>query len=209
MSANLAYARPLSAPAPARHPHSPLHGRPMQAPRSQPAAWAHVEVVTTRAQRKARPKLVYAVVTATSLFVIFAAQLLLSIVVSDGAFQIDALQGQQKELLRTEQALIEDLDRLDSPQNLAGQAAHLGMVPNPSPLALDLRTGGVYGMPGTADPTGCGGACNLVPNALLAGVPLVDPSAPQATQNSATAAKPPVTAKTAALVTALPAPVTH
>ena len=191
MSASAAYARPLVAPTPTTHPH--------------------IEIVTTREQRRARPKLAYAVVTIMSLFLIFAAQLMLSIVVSDGAFQMEALQQQQKELLRTQDARSESLNILSSSQNLAMNAAHFGMVPNPAPLTLDIGSGVVYGSPGTADPMGCGGGCNLITNSLLAGMPLVDPVA--TTGNAAA----PVAAATAtqqtdpapATTTALPAPVSR
>ncbi|MBG6054039.1 cell division protein FtsB [Salinibacterium sp. CAN_S4] len=194
MSGTAAYARPLVAPAPS------------------PTIHPHIEIVTTREQRRARPKLAYAVVTIMSLFAIFAAQLLLSIVVSQGAFQIEALQQEQKELLRTQDALSENLNLYGSTQNLATQAAHLGMVPNPAPLTLNMDTGAVYGSPGTADPMGCGGNCNLITNSLLTGMPLVD--AAGATTGNAVA---PVVAPAAASQTdtapsttnVLPAPVTR
>ncbi|CAN5119289.1 hypothetical protein BH11ACT4_BH11ACT4_17030 [soil metagenome] len=197
MSSNLAYARPV---------------RPQVRP--APAERPHIEIVTTRAQRRARPRAAYAVVTVASLFVIFAAQLLLSIVVSDGAYQIDSLQSRQKDLLRTEQALSETHDLLNSTQHLAENAAKLGMVPNPSPLFLDLATGAVAGAPGTVDPTGCGGTCNLVANSLLTGVPLTGPTTAQpqtsttdkTTDKSATGTTQSTPEGT---VTALPAPVTH
>jgi hypothetical protein len=182
---------------------------PLAEPREHPR---HIEIVATRAQRRARPKLAYAVITIASLFAIFAAQLLLSIAVSDGAYQVSALQDQQKDLLRTQDALTEKLNVLDSTQNLSTQAAHLGMVPNRGPLAIDLGTGAVYGLPGSADPAGCGGSCNLITNAQLAGVPLVDPNAPAATTGHADgAAAPPATATQTerAPVDSIPAPVTH
>ena len=193
MSGNVAHARPL----------------PLQESRQHPR---HIEIVATRAQRRARPKLAYAVITIASLFAIFAAQLLLSIVVSDGAYQVSALQDQQKELLRTQDALTEQLNILDSTQNLSAQAAHLGMVPNGAPLAINLATGTVYGLPGSADPTGCGGSCNLIANSQLAGVPLVDPNATPAATGHADA--PAGTGTTAtqtevAPVDAIPAPQTH
>lgn len=184
-------------------------------PRPQPAQvpTRHIEIVTSRAQRRARPKLAYAVVTVASLFVIFAAQLLLSIVVSNGAYQLDSLQSQQKDLLRTQDKLQEQLQVLGSTQNLATQAAHLGMVPNPAPLLLDLSTGAVTGAPGSADPVGCGGACNLIGNSLLTGVPLVDPNAPaagHAAPPATTAGTTPQTEQTTpTYADALPAPVTH
>jgi hypothetical protein len=195
---NLAYART------AAYPAQPAPLRPVARP--------HIEIVTTRAQRSARPKVAYAVVTVISLFAIFGAQLLLSIVVSDGAYQIAALQTQQKELVRTQQDLTERLDLRNSTQYLAASAAKLGMVPGSSPQFLDLSTGAVSAAPGTIDPSGCGGACNLVANSLLGGVPLIDPKAPAAAANT------PVTPGTIAaasvpaaptVVTALPAPVTH
>lgn len=192
MSGTAAYARPLVAPAPTQHPH--------------------IEIVTSREQRRARPKLAYAVVTIMSLFAIFAAQLLLSIVVSDGAFQIEALQEEQKELLRTQDALSENLNLYGSTQNLATQAAHLGMVPNPSPLTMNMDTGAVYGSPGTADPMGCGGGCNLITNSLLNGMPLVD-AVGATTGNAVAPAAAPVTAPQTDMAppvtNALPAPVTR
>jgi hypothetical protein len=187
VSTNLAYARPQT--------------RPIR--ESAPAR--HFEIVTTRAQRKARPKVAYAVVTVASLFAIFAAQLLLSIVVSEGAYQINALQSQQKELMRTEQALSENLDLLASTQNLAANAAHLGMVPSASPLFLDLSSGALSHAPGSIDRVGCGGACNLIANDLLTGVPLANTTAPSAHAASTQAA----VSKPAIVVDSLPAPVTH
>ncbi|CAN5250084.1 hypothetical protein BH11ACT5_BH11ACT5_17160 [soil metagenome] len=195
---NLAYASPR-----------PGRPEPLGDPRQHPR---HIEIVSTRAQRRARPKLAYAIVTIAGLFTIFAAQLLLSIVVSDGAYQVSALQDQQKDLLRTEDALTEKLNVLDSTQNLSTQAAHLGMVPNASPYAIDLSSGSVYGLPGSADPAGCGGKCNLITNSQLTGVPLVDPNAPVTTTGHAdNAAAPPATATQTgqAPVDSIPAPVTH
>ncbi len=195
---NLAYARPDAY----RAPSAPVH----------PVARPHIEIVTTRAQRSARPKVAYAIVTVISLFAIFGAQLLLSIVVSDGAYQIAALQTQQKELVRTQQDLTERLDLRNSTQYLAASAAKLGMIPGSSPQFLDLSTGAVSAAPGTIDPSGCGGSCNLVANSLLGGVPLIDPKAPAAVANTPTTPGTiaPASVPTApTVVTALPAPVTH
>ncbi|GAA1210097.1 hypothetical protein [Rhodoglobus aureus] len=154
MSTNLAYAQP----------------QPLQTPGQRPS---HIEIVTTRAQRKARPRALYAVVTVASMFVILAAQLLLSIVVTQGAYQIDSLQDQQKLLNRTEQNLLESLALQSSSQNLAAQAAGFGMIPNAAPYSLNVANGSVFRLPGSADPTGCGGKCGLVGNTLLTGMPLV------------------------------------
>jgi hypothetical protein len=186
-------------------------GRPV--PLEQPGQHPrHIEIVATRAQRRARPKLAYAVLTIASLFAIFAAQLLLSIAVADGAYQVSVLQDQQRDLLRTQDALTEQLNVLDSTQNLSTQAAHLGMVPNGGPLAIDLASGSVYGLPGSADPAGCGGTCNLITNSQVAGIPLVDPNAPATTSGHAAAApsaQAGATQTEQAPVDSIPAPVTH
>lgn len=185
-------------------------------PRRRPAETAprrHIEIAPTREQRRARPTVAYAVITVTSLFVIFAAQLLLSIVVSDGAYQIATLQGQQKELLRSQEALTESLDLAASSQSLAINATNLGMVPASTPLFLDLQTGAVVGAPGAnalARP-GCGANCNLIANDLLAGmVPITKtPTAPAAATTGAPVATAPTTPAPTTPVNALPAPVTH
>ncbi|WP_341952025.1 hypothetical protein [Salinibacterium sp. TMP30] len=206
MSTNLAYAQP----------------QPPQSPRQRPS---HIEIVTTRAQRKARPRALYAVVTVASMFVILAAQLLLSIVVTQGAYQIDSLQDQQKLLNRTEQNLLESLALQSSSQNLAAQAAGFGMVPNATPFSLNLADGAVFRLPGSADPTGCGGTCGLVGNTLLTGMPLVSAetaAAAKAAKATAAAAAAttvasaetpssaaPLTAAPEAANNAIPAPVTR
>jgi len=193
MSTNLAYARPVREPA--REPHR------------------HIEIVATREQRRARPKAVYAVVTVISLFVIFAAQLLLSVGVSQGAYEISTLQSQQKQLLRSQDSLSEKLNILSSTQNLSTQAAARGMVPNASPFAIDLASGGVFALPGSSDPLGCGGGCNLISNSLLAGVPIVTApltTGPITTVGSAIPGSGAGAAQTPpAAGTSLPAPVTR
>ena len=145
--------------------------------RSQPQApTRHIEIVTTRAQRRARPKSFYAVMAVSAVFALFLAQLMLSIVLSDGAYQISSLQVQQTQLSRTEQALAEQLELLKSPQSLAQKAETLGMVVGSgSPAFLRLADGALVGTPVAA--TGTAGALGpdggLVPNSLL--VPSTDP----------------------------------
>ena len=200
MSTNLAHAQPL-----------PLHQ-----PTARPS---HIEIVTTKAQRKARPRMLYAVVTVASFFVILAAQLLLSIVVTQGAYQIDSLQYEQKVLIRTEQSLLESLSLQSSSQNLAAQAAGFGMVPNATPYSLNISDGSVFQLPGSADPTGCGGSCGLVGNTLLTDVPLVSAetaaaaAASAATTATATASGAATTESATAAPepanNAIPAPVTR
>ena len=138
--------------------------------RQQIAKPRHIEIVTTRAQRRARPKAFYAVLAVSAVFALFLAQLMLSIVVSDGAYQISSLQAEQNQLSRTEQGLAEKLDLLASPQSLAQRAESLGMVVGTSsPAFLRLSDGALVGTPiaatGTSGALGADGG--LVANSLL------------------------------------------
>jgi hypothetical protein len=163
----------------------------------------HIEIVTDRAQRRARPKVAYAVVVVASLGVLMLAQLALSIALSDGAYTIDGLQATQKEQARAEQLISEDLGRLSSPQNLATNAEALGMVQNANPVWLRMSDGAVIGTP-TAAAGGegvLGSAGSKVANELLAGVPLVTQQA-VADQANAQAAADAAAASTAAATAA-------
>lgn len=147
----------------------------------------HIEVVPARQQKRARPRAVYALVTVGGLFAILVAQLLLSIVVSEGAYQIAGLQQEQRELTRDQQVLTEELQVLESPQHLAANAEALGMVTNSATAYLRLADGAVLGAPVAATASdgirlGQDGG-PLVPNQLLDDVAMaaVSPSQPATT----------------------------
>jgi len=143
--------------------------------RGQPRT-APLEIVATRHQRRARPRAVYAIATVVGVFAILLTQLTLSIVLSDGAYRLTALEAQRIELDRTAQVLTERINVYDSAQNVATNAESLGMVVNTvSPVFLLLADGSVQGAP-TAAGAGSGlleGRADLVGNVLLANVPLV------------------------------------
>jgi cell division protein FtsB len=153
-------ALPLAAPRPARSP----------APRR------HLEVAPTRAQRRARPRVLPAIVTISGIGAILLAQLLLSIVLADGAYTIAELQAEQRDLQRQEQALTEQLEVLSSTQNLIANAEHLGMVASGNPVFLDLSSGSVSGNPTPAGGSLTGSSGNQVGNSLLTGATLVEPA---------------------------------
>jgi hypothetical protein len=132
--------------------------------------------VDTPVGRKQRPKLLYAGIAVGAIVLIVVAQLALSIGVSNGAYRLNSLQIQQKQLSRDYQAASEASDKLSSPQNLAANADALGMVSNGSPVYLRLSTGQVVGSPtaaAAATTPAATTATPLVPNALIGGVPLV------------------------------------
>jgi cell division protein FtsB len=158
MSAAAAYALPEHAPQPGRSDDK-----------------RHIEIVTSRGQRRARPRLAYSLIIIAGLFAVLASQLLLSIALADGAYQISALQAQQKELSRAQQSITEELNVLESPQNLAARAESLGLVSNTSAVYLNLANGAVMGSPsaaqaGAGSVVGANGSL-LIPNSLLDGVP--------------------------------------
>ncbi|MHB1171071.1 MAG: hypothetical protein ACYCZY_00960 [Lacisediminihabitans sp.] len=195
MSTNLAYALPARAP---------------RLPVEVPGERRHIEIVSTRSQRRARPRLVYALVTVAGLFIILVAQLLLSILLSDGAYQISALQSAQTELSRDQQTLTEQLDVLKSPQNLSARAQALGMVMSDAPAVyLRLSDSAVIGTPTPANAAqgstiGANGA--LSPNSLLSA------QASQPAQPSASAGASATTSMPGSVASnpgALPSPITH
>jgi hypothetical protein len=164
------------------------------------------------AVRRARPRVAYALAVVGCLFGIYLAQLMLSIALSQGAYEIASLQDQQKELLRTQNDLSQALDVLTSPQHLANNAIALGMIPGESPAYLRLSDGSVTAAPAAHDSIACGASCDLVANALLTGVPLVSKPAPGApatpAAGSATNATPAGNAPVSQPV-GLPSPQTH
>jgi hypothetical protein len=146
----------------------------------------HIEIVSSRSQKRARPRVVYALVAIAGLFVILIAQLLLSIWLSNGAYEISGLQQTQRDLSRDQQSLAESLNVLQSPQNLAGQASALGMVLNTGSQGFLSLSGGVTRAPtpATADTAVAADAATYTPNALIT----PDISALGATAAAATAA---------------------
>ncbi len=166
---------------------TPEHELPPVAPR--------IEIVPTRTQRRARPKIAYAAVVVAGVLAIVVTQLMISIGLSDGAYEISSLQTQQKELDRTNQTLTEQADKLSSPQNLAAAAESLGMVANSAPVYLRLSDGAVLGTPVAAaagTPSVTGGQA-LIPNSLLS-----PPAAASASASAAgTAAQPAAAAPSA------------
>lgn len=149
--------------------------RPSQLPQpehEQTLVHRPLQIVTTRTQRKARPRIIYAFTAVAGIVVIIFAQLLVSVGISQGAFEISTLQKSQVELGRTADSVRENLVRVSAPQALAANAEALGMVSNSNPVYLRLSDNAVLGVPSPAVGTTVK-AASLVPNALLTGLPLV------------------------------------
>ncbi len=189
MSTNLALVDPVvpsSAPRPTKRDRPGGQDRPEL-----------VEVAPSKAQRRARPRIAYAIVAVSALGILLLAQLGISMVLSQGAYTLSSLDAEQTKLTRTQQSLSEDLRVLDSPQNLARNAQGLGMIANSTPVYLDPETGRVYGTPTPAKADeGTAATENLVPNSLLQDVPLVTKGSEKAAAEEAGAAGSGATAST-------------
>ncbi|MET4159425.1 hypothetical protein [Agromyces sp. PvR057] len=176
------------------------------------------EILRPAPDRAARPKprLAYAIIAVGGVLAIALAQLMLSIAVTQGAYEIDGYELSQAKLSRQQQTLAEDLDRVQSPQYLAQNAEALGMVPNTNPVFLRLSDGAVLGQPAAAS-GGAGASGALVPNVLISGVPLVTEqqageTAPVGGQGAGLGdpvADPPVAPAPPAAGDSLPTPTTH
>jgi len=171
----------------------PAHLRPVR-PEAQP-------------QRKLSP-LVAALSCVGIVLGILAAQLGLSIAVSQGAYEARALELEQRDLIRVERVLQQNVDKLSSPQNLAVNATKLGMVQNATPATLRLSD---HSLLGTLDARTSSVGKNLVPNATLTNLPVVDADGLLVSRTEGQAEKDAAAASTAPVAWEgkLPAPKTH
>ena len=143
----------------------------------------HLDIAPTRAQKRARPRVYAALVAVGGIVVILLAQLLMSIVLADGAYRITSLQRDYRDLTREQNAAQEQLEQLSSTQNLIDNATALGMVSSGNPVFLDVASGQALGTPAAPRGQVVGTGGNLIGNALLDGSTLLDPAAIAAAQS--------------------------
>ncbi|QIM16383.1 hypothetical protein G7067_08040 [Leucobacter insecticola] len=139
------------------------------APLSQPKE-RHLRLASPR-RRAGRSPLLGGLVAVGLVLVILATQLGLSIAISEGAYEVRALEIEQRDLARVERLLSQNVEKLASPQNLAENAAQLGMVQNVRPATLRLSDGVVLGSLESVTTEARG---NLVPNSTLDAIPVID-----------------------------------
>jgi hypothetical protein len=183
--------------------------QPVRRARPDSTPTRHLEIAPSRAQRRARPRVVYALVTIGGIGLILIAQLLMSIVLADGAYQISSLQTEQRDLLRQEHALTEDLQVWSSTQNLAANAEGRGMVASGNPVFLDLATGQVSGIGTAAGGSLIGSQGNLIGNSLLDPSMIIDPTEPGTTGTNPVTAPVVPTTPTPTAPGMLPSPTTR
>lgn len=147
----------------------------------------HLDIAPTRAQRRARPRVYAALIAIGGIAAILLSQLLLSIVLADGAYQISALQREKRDLVREQHAAQENLQQLSSTQSLLQNAKALGMVPSGNPVFLDVSRRKTMGASGPATGQLVGLGRNYILNTLLAdGSTKLDPSVIKAAKSGET-----------------------
>lgn len=182
------------------------------APAVAPARRAPWLRPVTAPGRRRRPRLVYAIVALLGALTIGGAQMALSILTTQGSYEIAALQQQQQELTWQKQILADDIAGLSSPQYLAANASALGMLIAESPSYLRLSDGAVLGTGQAAvgrssiDALGRG----AVGNALITDRPLVtDPKATILGEPMVTEEETVITDTPPPITDGLPTPNTH
>jgi hypothetical protein len=107
-----------------------------------------------RTQADAVPKLRYIVVLLAGIFAILGGQLLLSIALSGGAYEIASLKSQVRSSEQRQQIVGEEISALVAPDTLANLADSMGMVPDNNPAYLRVSDGAVLGVPVPATSSG-------------------------------------------------------
>nr|WP_314842711.1 hypothetical protein [uncultured Microbacterium sp.] len=131
-----------------------------------------LQPVTTPVGRRKKPRLAYAIVALGGALLIGAAQIGLSLAITQDSFALAGLSSQQHELDLRTSALQEELTGVSSPQALATNAAALGMIVAGSPSYLRLSDGAIFGAgtgaggASTIDPNGAGAVSNAILNDL-------------------------------------------
>lgn len=108
--------------------------------------------------------------------------LLLNIQVSSGQYELVKLRSTERTLTQENEALNQQVQYLEAPQNVAGKAAELGMVPSGHVASIDVRSGEISGV---ATPAEDGDAVTSLVNKPPA--PLEAPAAEKSDSASAEA----------------------
>ncbi|RLP78060.1 hypothetical protein D9V32_01675 [Mycetocola tolaasinivorans] len=168
-----------------------------------------LRVVAPGTRAAAKPKLLYAFVALGAIGAIVLTQILLSVGLSQGAYELNSLQRDHRELGWQSQAIGTDLAAISSPQYIAANAEALGMTFGGAPAYISLKTGEVLGTPAVAGQPGSvkQAPSSVVQNRMLQGAAIATTGG-EVVINSG-AANAPVTPGIVSLDAGLPAPKTH
>ncbi len=125
-----------------------------------------------------RPRLLYGLIAVAGAIAIAGAQIGLSILTTQGTYEIRELTAQKRAVSWQVQILHDEVAGLGSPQLLAANAAALGMVTGQMPSYLELSSGEIVGSGKPASSTSSVQALKkaAVGNALVSDLPLVTDS---------------------------------
>ena len=165
-----------------------------------------------QARPRRRPRLVFGIVAVAGARAIGATQMGLSILTTQGAYEVRTLTAEQRSATWQKQILQEEVAGLSSPQFLAANAAALGLVAGGEPNYLRLSDGKTLGAKqGASDQSAIQALSRAaVANAHVAGVPLV--TDPEASLSSGVSVDEKLLSETPtppAITDGLPTPTTH
>lgn len=167
-------------------------------------------------RRKIYSNLRMATITVLVLFGIIITQILLSIAVSSGAYEIAGLKQSNKEAADKVQLIKQEVSYLSAPQHLAEKAEELGMVNSTNPVFLQLSDGAVLGVPEASTTTdGLVQGQSFVSNDAAASIiakantPIVQPTTAPVSPASTQAPAPPTSNQPQVLTGGLPAVTTR
>ncbi|MGA8987727.1 hypothetical protein [Aeromicrobium sp.] len=116
-------------------------------PRFSPESAKQAGLRLVRPVRSRARKAPFVVVVLTILSAGLVGLIIMSTILQTQSFEAQTLNRQAAELETQQQALAREVDRLQSPANVARRAIQLGMVPNTNPAFLRLSDGKVLGKP--------------------------------------------------------------
>lgn len=158
-----------------------------------------------------RPRLLYGLIAVAGAIAIAGAQIGLSILTTQGTYEIRELTAQKKAVSWQVQILHDEVAGLGSPQLLAANAAALGMVTGQMPSYLALSTGEIVGSGKPASSTSSVQALKkaAVGNALVSDLPLVTDAKTRLGAGAAESTVVVSVATVPAVADGLPTPETH
>ena len=122
------------------------------APRFSPEAAKAAGLRLVRPVRSRARKAPFVVVVMTVLSIGLVGLIVMSTVLQAQSFEAQKLNSQAAELETQQQLLTREVDKLQSPANVARRAIAYGMVPNTNPAFLRLSDAKVLGKPEAAKP---------------------------------------------------------
>jgi cell division protein FtsL len=122
------------------------------APRFSPESARAAGLRLVRPVRSRARKAPFVVVIMTILSIGLVGLIVMSTILQAQSFEAEKLNRQAAELETQQQLLSREVDKLQSPANVARRAIQYGMVPNTNPAFLRLSDGKVLGKPEAAEP---------------------------------------------------------